>query len=280
MLILGQIVIPTRFLIAVLGCAWCAGAWAVVNVNVASNHPDSSQSPIQKDDQTICFILPDQTTSWNIDVKINRDFVKLPFAMPSASTGTDTKLLDESSDSSCSREFDLGDLRLDDGDSVAFQVQFTLNSDGPLHKKTYIFFKPKKGEVRFGVGAFFIYADTEDFFTQTVDDSHFIRARGGDDFDLNMTVTANWVGYEKSRGPMAGIGADAENVSVFAGYGWTIKRAWTVNLGIAAYKEKRLLSNYEIGQEVPESIDSTALTKDEYQFAPFIGLSWTPEKKN
>ena len=264
--------------------------------NVSKDTVDVYNTIVTNNIDTIRVQFPNDIESQNTKISVIRDLPEIPLSFTS-SAGSDTKakflnLVDNKRciqlglDNNCGLSANLNDYSLSPGDTLEIKVEFVMAVDGKSQtfNKTAQFTRLRIGTFRLGVGALFVLSNSDNFYTRPEADDHQVYSSPGDDLSLNLAATVTWVPYKQlknswSFGPTLGVGTDADNLSVFLGYSGIFKRAWTLTGGIAAVKENKLNSQYEVGQIVPEPIDSSALTTMAYKARFFIGLTWSPTSK-
>lgn len=194
-------------------------------------------------------------------------------------------------------ELSLGKFEIKKGQRLVISITELLEVTDPNTKKTetkkkefkYTYNTPQRGEWRTTFGFNFIYKiKQETYFSDNNDDNTFTirEARNRDKMDYHPTLMFTWLSsnyLDKKMnwqfGLSGGLGYDLDqSLSVFTGPSFIYNENITLTVGIAFHNQKRLLSQYNPGDEINDNLTFAQLHKDYLRVNPFISLSFRLDK--
>lgn len=81
-------------------------------------------------------------------------------------------------------------------------------------------------------------------------------------------------GKKWSQGLLTGLGYDTENVSLFAGWGWTYHENVTLTAGVAFHEQSRLVGRFDPGQILKENLTESQLVEKTYGANAYVGIAF------
>jgi hypothetical protein len=157
-----------------------------------------------------------------------------------------------------------------------------LVGDEPV-TRTWTYETPQRGAWITSYGFNFvsrIISEEQHYFVSRIpgDTSYIIsEERDPEKVSIAASIMFSWVPNKKQKIPFSfsgGLGADTENLSVFAGGAFVINYNIFLNLGMAGHYKWDLLGKYDIDETVLDELEFSQLHEKVFAFNPYVGIAF------